>query len=183
MKRVFHFNVIYKITAFLSKLSARMRLSYPTKHNIKCHLLFSLNIVACAYAFASRVVCSSELAVVEVVIEVFCLQQGIMGSTLNDFSIFYDEHLVCFPDCAESMCDDKACSILHQPEQSFLDSYFRAGIDVASCLIQNQYLWVSNNSSGNSEKLPLSLTEIVTSLAKHRAVFIRQSSYPLVCVC
>ena len=58
------------------------------------------------------------------------------------------------------MGNDKRGAPFHQIIHSHLDSLFGARIHRAGCLVQNQHAPVSQNSTGNGQKLTLPLTDI-----------------------
>ena len=87
-----------------------------------------------------------------------------MISLLDDIAILHNKDQICIFDRRKSVCNNKACSALHQVVHCFLDLHFCSGIDRRCCLIKDQDLVVCKNCSCNGKKLFLSLRDIACLL-------------------
>ena len=85
-----------------------------------------------------------------------------MGSLFNDISFIHYQDKVCIPDGRQTMGDNKAGPSLHQVIHSTLYPFLGPGIYRGCCLIQDQDLIVCQNCPGNSQKLFLSLGNIIS---------------------
>ena len=76
-----------------------------------------------------------------------------MIALFDDFSIFEDDNLVCIEDRFEAVSNDKASSASHNGFHSLLNLAFCYRIDIGSRFVQNQDLWVGQQSSSNGNQL------------------------------
>ena len=66
------------------------------------------------------------------------IEQLLVSSLLDNFTIIDHNNLVSIPDGAQPMGDHKTCATLHEAQQSFLDAYLGARVNAASGFIQDQ---------------------------------------------
>ena len=61
-----------------------------------------------------------------------------MSATLDDLSLPHYKDLVGFTDCAQSMRDDEARAIGHEPFQSFLNQLLGGCVHASGRLVQDE---------------------------------------------
>ena len=80
-----------------------------------------------------------KLTIVERCIEAACRKQRCMISLLDDMSVFHDKDHIRALDRGQAMGHDKARPALHHRRKCILDLQFRACVDGARRLIEDQY--------------------------------------------
>ena len=58
-----------------------------------------------------------------------------MGSHFGDITAGKDENTVGVADGRQTVCDDKAGSVLHQTHHGFLNLNLGTGVDVGGCFV------------------------------------------------
>jgi hypothetical protein len=88
-----------------------------------------------------------------------------MVTALNDFAMAHDEDLICLANRAETVGDDEAGPIGHQPLERFLDELFSGGIDAGRGLVQNQNRRVFEQRPRDAHALFFANAQLDPSLA------------------
>ena len=65
-----------------------------------------------------------KLAIVELIVESFVCQQGLVISLLDDLAIFEDKDFICFLNGRQAVSNDKASPPFHQILHRFLNQEF-----------------------------------------------------------
>lgn len=82
-----------------------------------------------------------------------------MRSSLSDLSFLQNDDFICVSDGGESMSDHNdgltKAFVSQDLIESLLDLMFRLSIQSTGCLIEEQDLWLSDESSSNSNSLLL----------------------------
>ena len=76
-----------------------------------------------------------------------------MCAVFNELSAIEDQDAIRIPQCRKSVRDGGRGSSANENFKGFLDAPLRFGVDVAGCLIENQNLWVIEQTSSNRETL------------------------------
>ena len=69
-----------------------------------------------------------ELAVIQILIESFLLQQFLMRSLLDDCSMVHDKDPICVSDYRQPVCNNETGPAAHQVIHSFLNLHLSSGI-------------------------------------------------------
>ena len=72
----------------------------------------------------------SALIGVEVEIPALLIEQFLVFALFRDLSVLYDQNLIGFLNCAQSVGDHKGRSVLHQRLKAFLDEGFAFGVEI-----------------------------------------------------
>ena len=105
-----------------------------------------------------------------------------MFAGFDDPSFVDDQNLVRLTDGAQTVCDHKAGTALHQREQRLLDLHFSSGVHTAGSLIQDQDARVGQDGACDRQKLALSLAQIAGPFGKFCLVALRKTSDKAVCI-
>ena len=97
----------------------------------------------------------------------------LVGSGFRNLPVFHDQNQIGIPYCGQAMCDDKACSSLHQTSHCFLDQNLSAGIYAACRLVKNQHGWICKHCPGNDKQLFLSLGQADALFMEQSVITIR----------
>lgn len=76
-----------------------------------------------------------------------------MIPSLDDLSLFQNQDGLGIFHCGKPVSDDENRPVLHKGIHAFLDESFRAGIDGAGSLVQNQHRRPGNRSPGDRQKI------------------------------
>jgi len=78
-------------------------------------------------------------------------------------------------DGGETVCHDETSLVFHECAHRRLDLVFRAGVDVGSCLVEDQHRSLHQQRTGDGEKLFLSLGNVGTVIDQQCIVSLRQT--------
>ena len=70
-----------------------------------------------------------ELTIIQMTIEATLFQQFLMGTLLDDLSVFHYKDQGSVADRRQAVCNNKACTTFHQVIKCFLYLQFGTGID------------------------------------------------------
>ena len=82
--------------------------------------------------------------------------QFVEGTLLHNYSVLYHRNSVALFNSGKSMSDDNRGSALHDVQKSGLYFFLRVFVECTRRLVQQQNVWLSHNSSCDSN--PLFLT-------------------------
>ena len=93
-----------------------------------------------------------------------------MRALLDDVAVANHQDHVGVSDRGQAMRDNKARAALHQRIHGALNKLLGTGIDVGSCLVQNQRRTVGQNGAGDGHELALTLRQIGALFVNHKVV-------------
>ena len=109
-----------------------------------------------------------SLTGVELVVAAVLGQQILVVAPLDDLALLQDHDGLGVADGGEPVGDDEHGAARHQPVHALLDELFRAGVDGAGGLIQNQHRRVGAGRPGDVQQLPLALAEVAAVAGEDR---------------
>lgn len=96
-----------------------------------------------------------------------------MRPLLHDLALIENQDYVGVLDGTESMSDNKRGSRAQEQFQTLLDRLFALAVEVAGCLVENEYFWIGENGPCDRDPLTLSTAEFEASFSDTRLVSAR----------
>src|SRR3954470_19293282 len=107
-------------------------------------------------------------------------KQLVMGSLLDDLAVLQDDDQVGIADRREAVGDDEGRAAVQEPSQRTLDLSFRADVDGARCLVEDQDPRVCQERARERDQLTLAERQPGTALAELRLVAVLEALDELV---
>ena len=98
----------------------------------------------------------------------------------HNIAILHNKNQIRIPNRRQTVCNYKACTVLHQLLHALLNQYLRTGIDRGGCLIQNEHLGICKEGTRNGQQLFLSLRDIIGFLINHRIIAMIQRTNEMI---
>jgi len=105
------------------------------------------------------------LAIVEIAVAAVEIVEGLVGSTLEDLALFYDENLVGATDGGEAVGDHEGGAALHEEVEAVLDEGLGFGVERARGLVEYEDAGVGEDGARDGEALALTAGELDAALA------------------
>ena len=114
-----------------------------------------------------------QLGFVESVVEWAGLHEFFVAAGRYDFAFIHNHDGVSRHDRSEAVGDYEAGSTRRKFPQNLTDLSLAIGIDVAGSLVEDQYLWVAEDSPGDVEPLSLPAGKILAAFSQDRVIAVR----------
>ncbi len=133
--------------------------------------LFELKLVGCLLGLLLTCLSSPELSV-----EALLVEQLLMGTSLGNLSLFEQDDLVRIDDGAQPMRNHQHSLMLKRGTNRRPHLPLGVTIELAGGLVQNKYVWISQQRHGQRQTLNLSTAQTMPSLTDHGIKAIRQGA-------
>lgn len=87
------------------------------------------------------------------------VEQLTMAAAFHNLAMVHYNDKVRITDGRKPVCNDDDCPVFHDPLHGVLNGFFRSGVHIGGCFVQNQNLRFGYKGAGNGKQLTLPLTD------------------------